>query len=614
MLELESGRESLHKTLRELIFEGGHDTESTSLLGVDGEILSYAGLRKQVDYIVRALNSRGFRRGERVALVMPNGFRMAITLLSVMAGFVCAPLDPGYREAELEQRLTGMKAACILTQAGVKTHAPSLAKKMGIELVELEGGGGNFTIKGVERVPETDNVWTSIDDTVLLLHTSGTTAKPKLVGLTNRNVAHSVTVIKDWLGLTSGDRGLGMMPLFHVHGQIMVFASLAAGGSVVCAPGFDPERFFGWLGEFQPTWYSAVPTIHRAVYDTIHPDALPMMKGRLRFIRSASSALPVQLLRGLEDTFKVPVIEAYGMTEASHGITSNPLPPLTRKAGSVGLPFPGEEVTVIGEGGKILGEGEVGEIIIRGKNVITGYLENPEADAKSFWQGWLRTGDLGCMDSDGYLYIKGRVKELINRGGEKISPREVEEALLADGSVSEAVAFPVPHPTLGEDVAAAVVLKGGHSVREGDLREGLLKTLAQHKVPQRIFFVDQIPKTSVGKPKRVGMAERLGIAPASTPAEGKEASAGDIELVGIMEGILSIWKSVLRRNDVTLGERFLEAGGDSLRATQVAARLREAFGVEIDIASLFEADTVAGQARLVKTELAKEGQRRGIRR
>jgi len=604
----------LHKTLRELVFEGGQDTESTALLGVDGETLSYGGLRSQVDYVVRALNSLGFRRSERVALVMPNGIHMAIALVSAIAGFVCAPLNPSHVEAELEQHLSGIDAACILTLAGAKTHASSLAKKMGIEVVEVEGHGGKFAIKGAGHVPEKDNVWTGEDDAALLLHTSGTTTKPKLVGLTNRNIAHSVTAIKDWLGIASGDRCLSMMPLFHVHGQITVFASLAAGGSVICAPGFDSERFLGWLGEFRPTWYSAVPTIHRAVYDMVQPDVSSVVKGRLRFIRSASSPLPVQLLRGLEDAFKVPVIEAYGMTEASHGITSNPLPPLARKAGSVGLPFPGEEVAVIGEGGKILGEGEVGEIIIRGKNVITGYLENPEANAKSFWQGWLRTGDLGCMDSEGYLYIKGRAKELINRGGEKISPREVEEALLADGSVSEAVAFPVPHPTLGEDVAAAVVLKGGHSVREGDLRAGLLKTLAQYKVPQRIFFVDEIPKTAVGKPKRVGMAERLGIAPAPIPAKVGGAGAGDIELARIMEGVLGIWKSVLRRDDVTMGERFLEAGGDSLRATQVAARLGETFGVEIDIASLFEADTVAGQAGLVKAKLAKEGERQGAGR
>lgn len=610
-MEPENWGVRLHNTLRELALEGGQDAGSAALLGVDGGVLSHGSLRRQVNDVVWALNSMGFRRGDRVAMVMPNGPQMVVALLSAIAGFTCAPLNPGYAEAELERLLAGMNVACMMTLAGANDQALHLARKMGIEAIELEGGAGKLAVKGAGRVLEEGNVWTGADDTVLLLHTSGTTARPKLVGLTNKNVAHSVSAIKDWLGITPRDRCLNMMPLFHVHGQISVFASLAAGGSAVCAPGFDPERFTDWLGGFQPTWYSAVPAIHRAAIDIVQRNPPSAAKWRLRFIRSASSPLPVRLLRGLEEAFKVPVVEAYGMTEASHGITSNPLPPRARKPGSVGLPYPGQEVAVIGEGGRSMGEGEVGEIIIRGANVIKGYLENPEANAKSFWQGWLRTGDLGCMDSEGYLYIRGRAKELINKGGEKISPLEVEEALLAAGPVSEAVAFPVPHPTLGEDVAAAVVLKAGHPISEGDLRAALLKALARYKVPQRIFFVDEIPKTPVGKPKRVGMAERLGMAHALAPTGGEGTEAGDVELVGIMEGILGIWKSVLRRDDVSVGERFLEAGGDSLRATQVAARLREAYGAEIDIASLFEADTVAEQARLVKAELAKQGQGTG---
>jgi len=600
-------------TIREIVFSGGQDPSSVALLGVDGRGLSYQRLREQMAYTVRALNTIGFGPGDRVAIVLPNGPIMATALLSVASGFACAPLNPGYRKAELEQQLSDIRAKCVLVLSGAGLEAAYAAEERGLDVFELEPtnlAAGAFAIEGMGKEPGGEPVWTGSDDVALMMQTSGTTAKPKLVALTNSIVAHSVTVIRERLGLTSDDRAINVLPLFHVHGQIVVLTSLAAGGSVVCTPGFDPERFHAWLSEFGPTWYSAVPTMHRAIIDGAKANAAAISKGRLRFTRSASSALPVQLIREMEEAFGVPVIEGYGMTEASHGITSNLRPPGIRKVGSVGLPYRGQEVTILSEEGKLLGRGETGEILIRGKNVIESYMDNPAVNAVSFVDGWLRTGDLGYMDAEGYLFIVGRIKDVINRGGEKVSPREVEEALLTIDAVSQAIVFPVPHPTLGEDVAAAIVLKKGHTVGEDAMRMELAKSIAQHKVPQRIFIVDEIPKNPVGKPQRWEMAKMLGIVSGTRQVVGEGVGPASIRQPTEIEvRVRRIWMEVLRRDDVGLGERFLEAGGDSLRVTQVASRLKAEFGVEVDVGALFEADTIPGQARLVESSISKKGSR-----
>jgi acyl-CoA synthetase (AMP-forming)/AMP-acid ligase II/acyl carrier protein len=588
-----------HETLHEMIFDGGQDAEAIALLGVDGETVSYGRLRSQMATLVLDLECEGLRRGERVALVMPNGTRMAVALISLMSGFTCAPVDLNLGKLELERRLAEMKVGCIISEAGADAQVDLIAKTLGIESIQLEGDQqGGFNLRGGDGRGEFDVAWGGRDDLALLLQTSGTTSKPKLVGLKGVNVAHSVETIKELLALTAEDRCLSMMPFFHVHGQIMLFASLAAGGSVVCTPGYDPGRFLAWLSVLMPTWYSAVPTIHRAICDLPRPE-VARAKGRIRLIRSASSALPTRLIGELEDTFGVPVIEAYGMTEASHGIASNPLPPSMRKAGSVGLPLKGVEVHVIGKKGEAIGE--EGEIIIRGKSVISEYLESPEDNARSFVGGWLKTGDLGYIDRDGYIFLTGRIKDLINRGGEKVAPREVEEALLANRAVSEAIAFPVPHPTLGEDVAAAVVLKEGFLADEGGIRAGASAALARHKVPSRVFIVDEIPETSTGKPDRRGMWERvrtlLGAAgPLQPPFE------TDTE-----RKIFEIWKEVLRRENIGRDERFLEAGGDSLRATQVASRLNMEYRLKLGTGAVLESETIAEQAKLVESRLSREG-------
>jgi acyl-CoA synthetase (AMP-forming)/AMP-acid ligase II len=333
------------------------------------------------------------------------------------------------------------------------------------------------------------------------------------VPLTHANLAASARNIGRSLQLTPADLCLNVMPLFHIHGLVAaVLASLAAGASVVCTSGFDAMKFFSWLAESEATWFTAVPTMHQAILSRADRNREPLSRSRLRFVRSSSAPLPPKVMAALENVFGVPAVEAYGMTEAAHQIASNPLPPGERLAGSVGLAA-GPDLAVMAPGGRLVASGEAGEIVIRGANVTSGYDNNPEANAQAFVDGWLRTGDLGVVDGAGYVRLIGRLKEIINRGGEKISPREVDEVLMDHPSVDQAVAFAVPHAMLGEEVAAAVVLKEAATATAGELRRFAAERLADFKVPRRFVFVDDIPKGATGKLQRNGLAAVFGLEP-----------------------------------------------------------------------------------------------------
>jgi acyl-CoA synthetase (AMP-forming)/AMP-acid ligase II len=302
---------------------------------------------------------------------------------------------------------------------------------------------------------------------------------------------------------------MNIMPLFHIHGlEAALLATLHAGGSVVCCPGFVAPKFLEWIEQFEPTWYTAVPTMHQSIASRARSQGIPA--NRLRFIRSCSSALPPSLMQELEDLFRVPVVEAYGMTEAAHQMASNPLPPRPHFAGSVGIAA-GPEIAIMDEAGTLLPPGALGEIVIRGRNVTAGYENNPSANATAFTGGWFRTGDQGVLDDQGYLRLTGRLKEIINRGGEKISPLEVDAVLMDHPAVQQVVTFGMPHPKLGEEVAAAVVLRDGQKLDERTLRDFAAARLAPFKVPRRVVFLAEIPKGATGKLQRIGLAERLGL-------------------------------------------------------------------------------------------------------
>lgn len=473
--------------------------------------LDYAGLAALLARTAADLAGRGVGPGDSVAIVLPNGPEMATAFLAVAGCAVAAPLNPGYTEDEFAFYIDDLGAKLLIVMAGADTPARAAAARLGVPLAELTvaEAAGDFALAGSSPADPTLN---GPEDEALVLHTSGTTSRPKIVPLTMRNVTASAQNIAASLALTPADRCLNVMPLFHIHGLIAAtLSTVAAGGWICCTPGFNAMKFFGWMEEARPTWYTAVPTMHQAILSRAARNAEVIKANPLRFVRSSSASLPVPVLRELEQVFGAPVIEAYGMTEASHQMASNQLPPGQRKPGAVGAAA-GPEVAIMAEDGTLLPAGQIGEIVIKGENVTPGYRNNPKANAENWTDGWFRTGDQGVMDDDGFITINGRLKEIINRGGEKVSPREVDDVLMEHPAVAQAVTFALPHDKLGEEVAAVIVLKDGAAADARAIRDFAAQSLAAFKVPREVIFRDEIPKGATGKLQRIGLAQKLGLA------------------------------------------------------------------------------------------------------
>jgi acyl-CoA synthetase (AMP-forming)/AMP-acid ligase II len=474
--------------------------------------LSYAGLRDLAAATIARLNGIGIGRNDRVAIVLPNGPEMAAAFIAIGAGATTAPLNPAYRADEFNFYLADLKAKALVVQKGVATEARDVAAKLGVTVLELVPGehAGSFTLEGGSPAQAAQPGAAEAGDIALVLHTSGTTARPKIVPLSQANICASARHIGATLALSPADACLNIMPLFHIHGLIAaVLSSLGAGGAVICTPGFDALRFFRLLDEERPSWYTAVPTMHQTILTRADRNAEIIEHAKLRFIRSSSASLPGPVMEQLEAVFGCPLVESYGMTEASHQMASNPLAG-PRKPGSVGQAA-GPEVAIMDDDGTILPQGEIGEVVIRGPNVTAGYEANPDANAKAFTHGWFRTGDQGAFDAEGFLTLTGRLKELINRGGEKVSPLEVDGVLSAHPAVAQALTFAMPHAKLGEEVAAAVVLREGADCSERELRDFVAQQLADFKVPRKVVFLPEIPKGATGKLMRIGLAEKLGL-------------------------------------------------------------------------------------------------------
>jgi acyl-CoA synthetase (AMP-forming)/AMP-acid ligase II len=474
--------------------------------------LTFGALRELCARTVAHLNRLGIGRGDRVAIVLPNGPEMAAAFLAIGCGAATAPLNPAYRAEEFTFYLTDLRARALVILHGMASEAREVAARLSIPVLELVPGeaAGAFTLEGGEAGSAAKPGMAWPEDEALVLHTSGTTARPKIVPLTQANISASARNIGRTLELGPDDCCLNIMPLFHIHGLMAaVLASVAAGGAVACTPGFDALRFFRWLDEERPSWFTAVPTMHQAILARAERNGDIIRRARLRFLRSSSASLPGPVMRQLEAVFSAPLVESYGMTEAAHQMCSNPLAG-PRKPGSVGLPA-GPEVAVMDEEGNLLPQGAIGEVVIRGPNVTAGYEANPEANAKAFTRGWFRTGDQGAFDAEGYLTLTGRLKELINRGGEKVSPLEVDGVLSGHPAVAQALTFAIPHAKLGEEVGAAIVLREGAECSERELRDWAAQHLADFKVPRRIVFLAEIPKGATGKLMRIGLAEKLGL-------------------------------------------------------------------------------------------------------
>jgi acyl-CoA synthetase (AMP-forming)/AMP-acid ligase II/thioesterase domain-containing protein len=551
--------------------------DAAAISGLAGRPLTYGELRDQLARTEHELREVGIGPGARVALVLDNGPELACAFLGVAAAAGCAPLNPAYRANELDFYLSDLRASAVIVAAGARTPARDAAERTGALVLELEPSqpAGAFRL-----VPQGSAVPADAPDAngvALLLHTSGTTARPKLVPLTHENLCASATSVAGSLALTPEDRCLAVMPLFHIHGLVAsVLAPLAAGSSVVATPGFDGVRFLDWVEATRPTWYTAVPTMHMSVLERVSRRGRPSAEAGLRLVRSSSAALPTRVLAELEEAFGCPVIEAYGMTEAAHQMASNPLPPGERKPGSVGLPA-GPEIAVLDASGRILEAGEVGEVAVRGPSVFGGYEGNPEATREAFSNGWFRTGDEGFVDADGYLFLRGRLKEVVNRGGEKVAPREVEEILLAHPGVADAVVFAQPHESLGEEVAAAVVLRSGAEASASELQEFASSRLAPFKVPRTIVFRDELPKGPTGKVQRIGLADRLGL-----PMLGTAATVADyVEPRDALERRLcELFGELLDVPRVGIDDDFFALGGESLHVAQLLSRIDEEHGRE----------------------------------
>lgn len=548
----------------------------------------------------------GVGRNDRVAVVLPNSPEMAVAFLGIASCATCAPLNPGYRESEYDFYLSDLNAKALIFQSGVAEAAVEVARKRGIPLVELspikEAAAGIFqlTIEEVNNRGKSGIAQSS--DVALVLHTSGTTSRPKIVPLTHSNLCSSARNVSSTLNLVENDRCLNVMPLFHMHGLMgSLLSSLSAGASIVCTPGFYAPNFFEWVEELRPTWYSAAPTMHQGILARVETSRTLIASSAIRLIRSASAPLPPQVMAELEQAFNAPVIECYGMTEACHQIASNPLPPLARKPGSVGIAA-GPEVAIMDEEGNLLSSGEIGEVVIRGANVTSGYENNPQANETAFTNGWFRTGDLGYLDEDNYLFLKGRIKEIINRGGDKISPREVDEVLLDYPAIEQVVTFAAPHTLLGEDVAAAVVLKQGVSATKQEIKEFASSKLADFKIPRVVLFVDEIPKGPTGKRQRIGLAQKLGLT-ASDPTATTEYVP---PTTAIEEKLVEIWIEVLRVGKVGINDNLYGLGGDSILAAQIVNRVREALQIELSFLILDEQPTVASMAIQITQTLAEE--------
>jgi acyl-CoA synthetase (AMP-forming)/AMP-acid ligase II/aryl carrier-like protein len=570
--------------------------DRTAILAPGRPAATYGTLWARVKDAVRGLRSLGVGPSDRVAVVLPNGPEAAVAMIGVAAGAVCVPLNPGFTAAEWQRYLGDLRVSALLTRADMDTASRGVARTLGLPVIDLsprpdEGpcafnlvGSGTRRIVGGELPASANDAF--------ILFTSGTSSRPKMVPLTHAAICLSAYNVGATLALGPRDRLLNVLPLFHGHGLISgALAALAAGSSVVCAPGFDAAAFFGWLTEFRPTWYTAVPAIHGEVLAAARDAGQSAQRCSLRLIRSASSPLPRRLLGGLEALFGVPVIDTYGMTEAATQIAANPLG--RRKPGSVGQPA-GAEIAIMDSEGRRLPAGKRGEVALRGPTITRGYDNDDAATAHAFRDGWFRTGDIGYLDRDGYLFLVGRIKDIINRGGQKVASAEVEQVLLSHPDVVEAAAFPIFHKRLGEDVAAAIVLRQDANVSADTLRSFVRERMASFKVPGLIRFVPEIPKGPAGKIKRDQLVAALAITPPRARAERENklvAPRSELE-----RQLAKTWTELLEVDQIGVDEDIFALGADSITVTQMLSRLRARFGVNFSFKDIFDAPTIASLA------------------
>lgn len=560
--------------------------------------LTYGALDGQIRMVAATLSDAGLRRRDRVAILLPTGPEMAVACVGIATWAASAPLNPAYRAAEYEFYLSDLNASALVIASMMDSPAREVAHRQRIPVIELSPiPGAAAGVLGLGSAEDTDYPPAHPDDVALVLHTSGTTARPKIVPLTHANLCASGLNIARALALGETDRCLNVTHLFHIHGLMVTLASWLSGGSVAVLPPLEVSKFFAYLDELRPTWYTAVPAVHQSILASATHHRGTIERSSLRFIRSSSTALPTRTRVELEQVFHAPVLESYGMTEAALQITCTPPPPRERKIGSVG-PAAGPEVAIIDDAGTQLASGQVGEIVIRGASVMTGYADDDAANAGAFVHGWLRTGDQGYLDEDGDLFITGRIKELINRGGEKIAPGEVDEVLMEHPAVARAVTFPLAHAALGEEVAAAVVLRSGVVASEQTFREFAAGRLADFKVPRRLVIVPTIPTGPTGKYQRRALAEQLGLLEPAGPSGPRRAGGEVVPAQDPLEVQLTqIWATLFGVHPIGVTDNFFDLGGHSLLAARMLDEVEQVCGWTVPPSTLYLAPTITELAR-----------------
>ncbi len=576
--------------------------------------LSYRELQSLIDRVRAALRLAGLGRNARIAVGMPNNAQAALGIIAVSCSAVSVPLNPRQALRETEVCLATLRPDAVLLMKGVDSDARQLAEREGLAIIEAvpsKEGTLDFSIGTVKQIKSTAIAPDRSDEPdpdapAFILQTSGTAAAPKFIPFSHRNMLAAAARLQAWFDLMPQDRCLGVSAPYYSHGlKVTVFTPLLTGGTVAFPKDASKFDYAEWFEDLRPTWYSAGPTLHRLIFDQTQTRADAKTGHSLRFILSGGAPLPRNVLEGLQDTLGVPVVEHYGSSEAAQ-IAANLPPPGRSKVGTCGIPWP-DTVRIVDEDGRPLPAGQQGEILVGGPTLTSGYVNAPELNRESFIDGWFKTGDIGSLDEDGFLTLHGRKNDVINRGGEKISPVEIDDALIRHPAVAEAAAFSVPHSRLGEDVAAAVVLRAGMTATPLELRRFLQDKVASFKIPRQIFIRDQLPKGITGKIQRRLLTETV-----------KEDAAADVSVsapppvkiapVGadLTAQLIELWKRLLNCSSLSLDDNFFEMGGDSLLATTMLAELGQLTGQTISSSVLFEAPTVR---QLVESLAAKNAAR-----
>lgn len=552
---------------------------------ISQDILTYADLLRRVERMGRSLRATG---GQRIGLVLPNGAQLSETLLAAACAGTALPFNPALTALELKTYFRDTRIDLLIARQDVSPMVVRLASQMGLRVLD-PAALLHMTVPDAPFDPP------AAQDIAMVLLTSGSTGRPKRAPLSHQNVCTSARDVARSLKLGPDDRCLSMWELFHVGGLVdLLLAPLHSGGSVIATPGFDSQRFFDLLPVARPTWFQGVPTTLGDILRQQSRNGANLLGTHLKLVRSVAAPLSPNQMTALETAFGVPVLQTFGMTEAGPLISSTGLKAETRVSGSVGRSC-GCDIRVVSPDGRDAPPGAEGELMVRGPNIFGGYEDDRDANAAAFYGGWFTTGDIGRFDALGNLFLTGRTKDLVNRGGEKVNLCEVDDALAANTWISEAASFSVPHPTLGEDIAAAVVLKPGVVWNASEITTSLQASLAQFKIPASFFIVDALPRNAVGKLDRKVLAQQ----------SKHETDPGTLSTASNLEGqIAEIWAKELGLAQVSVEVSFSAMGGDSLAALRVLLELEELFGLlPPQIAAGNRLETVRKLAQEISTYL-----------